>query len=135
MKRIGIGLIIPFAILVGWEILSRTGCLPPNWVPSPWTIVEVFREMLRDGELFGHIFITLYRVLTGFAIGVAVATVCGSLIGYSPRLRELLAPLLQALRNIPSMAWVPLFLLWLGTEEASKITLIAVGVFFRCTLI
>jgi len=96
MKRIGIGLIIPFAILVGWEILSRTGCLPPNWVPSPWTIVEVFREMLRDGELFGHIFITLYRVLTGFAIGVAVATVCGSLIGYSPRLRELLAPLLQA---------------------------------------
>ena len=59
-----------------------------------------------------------------------VATVLGAAAGYSPLVRRLLDPSLQALRAIPSIAWVPLFVLWLGIFEASKITLIAVGVFF-----
>jgi sulfonate transport system permease protein len=66
----------------------------------------------------------------GFGIGVAVATVLGAAAGYSALVRRLLDPSLQALRAIPSIAWVPLFILWLGIFEASKVTLIAVGVFF-----
>ena len=87
-------------------------------------------DLARQGELAGHVLITLWRVLVGFGIGVAAATVFGALTGYSPFFRRLLDPLLQSLRNIPSMAWVPLFILWLGIQETSKITLIAVGVFF-----
>jgi sulfonate transport system permease protein len=74
--------------------------------------------------------ITLYRVFVGFVAGTAAATVLGSLTGYSKLIRELLDPTLQALRNVPSIAWVPLFIVWLGIYETSKITLIAVGVFF-----
>jgi sulfonate transport system permease protein len=56
--------------------------------------------------------------------------VLGGLCGASPRARALLDPLIQALRSVPSLAWVPLFILWLGIFESSKITLVAVGVFF-----
>ncbi len=73
---------------------------------------------------------TLGRVAAGFAFGAAAATIIGAATGYSLTLRRLLDPTLQALRAIPSIAWVPLFILWLGIFEASKITLIALGVFF-----
>jgi sulfonate transport system permease protein len=69
-------------------------------------------------------------VTAGFLLGAVVATALGIVTGASPGLRALLDPMLQALRNIPSMAWIPLFLLWLGIQEASKVTLIAVGAFF-----
>ena len=70
------------------------------------------------------------RVAAGFGIGVVAGTLLGAITGYSALLRRLLDPTLQALRAIPSIAWVPLFILWFGIFEASKITLIAVGVFF-----
>jgi sulfonate transport system permease protein len=69
-------------------------------------------------------------VAFGFLLGAAAATLLGAATGYSIRARRLLDPLFQGLRNIPSIAWVPLFILWLGIAEASKIALIAVGVFF-----
>ena len=70
------------------------------------------------------------RVAAGFAFGVAAGTIIGAITGYSAFTRRLLDPTLQALRSIPSIAWVPLFILWLGIFETSKIALIAVGVFF-----
>jgi len=125
-----VGFIVP-AILVGiWELLSRVGYFPPNWLPAPTVVLATTIDLARHEELLQHIGITIYRVAAGFAIGVAVATVFGALSGCSQWFRKLIDPLLQALRNIPSMAWVPLFLLWLGIQESSKITLIAVGVFF-----
>ncbi|HEY9752747.1 MAG TPA: ABC transporter permease, partial [Coleofasciculaceae cyanobacterium] len=87
-------------------------------------------ELAVTGELFRHIGITLYRVALGFVMGAAIATVLGALTGYSRLFHGLLDPLLQSLRNIPSLAWVPLFILWMGIYETSKIALIAVGVFF-----
>jgi sulfonate transport system permease protein len=86
--------------------------------------------MAASGELPGHIEITLLRVALGFLAGTAAATVLAALTGYSPLWRRLLDPTLQALKTIPSLAWVPLFVLWLGIFEASKVTLIAVGAFF-----
>ena len=70
------------------------------------------------------------RVAAGFGLGVAAGTLLGAIAGYSALPQRLVDPTLQALRAIPSIAWVPLFILWLGIFEASKITLIAVGVFF-----
>ena len=80
--------------------------------------------------MWGHSGVTVLRVLIGFVIGGAGGSAAGALSGYSEKARRLLDPTLQALRNIPSMAWVPLFLLWLGIFEESKIALIATGVFF-----
>jgi sulfonate transport system permease protein len=72
----------------------------------------------------------MQRVLIGFGFGVASGTLIGAIAGYSGLTRRLIDPSVQALRAIPSLAWVPLFVLWFGIFEGSKITLIAVGVFF-----
>jgi len=124
------GLILPVLLLVLWELGGRAGLLPPNKYSSPSAVFNEMWGLAASGELAGHIAITLYRVFIGFVAGIVVATVLGSLTGYSKLARELLDPTIQALRNVPSIAWVPLFIVWLGIYETSKITLIAVGVFF-----
>jgi sulfonate transport system permease protein len=124
------GWIIPIVLTVAWEILSRVGVFPPNLLPAPSAILETLWQLTSSGEIFPHIGITLYRVALGFLLGSIVATILGALTGYSPLLHGLFDPLIQSLRNIPSLAWVPLFILWMGIYETSKITLIAVGVFF-----
>jgi sulfonate transport system permease protein len=129
-RRIVLGLILPVILLVLWEAACRAGLFPPNQLPAPTAVIQEMAGLAATGELFDHIGITLYRVFAGFLLGVAAATVLGSLTGYSRACRELLDPLVQALRNVPSLAWVPLFILWLGIFELSKVTLIAVGVFF-----
>src|SRR5690606_26780074 len=87
-------------------------------------------EMGKEGILIDHIGTTLYRVVLGFFIGTIVAVVLGAIVGYFSLFEKLMDPLIQAFRAIPSLAWVPLFILWMGIAEPSKITLIAVGVFF-----
>lgn len=124
------GLLLPVVLLLGWELLSRIGFFPPNLLPPPSAVLATLWDLALSGELWGHIGITLYRVAVGFVCGTAIATILGAITGYSSRLRDFLDPLLQSLRNIPSLAWVPLFILWLGIDEKSKIALIAVGVFF-----
>jgi sulfonate transport system permease protein len=69
-------------------------------------------------------------VLAGFAIGAGLALLVGAVVGLSRQVEAYLDPTFQALRAIPSLAWVPLLLLWLGIDEAPKITLIAIGAFF-----
>jgi sulfonate transport system permease protein len=125
-----LGLVVPALLLAAWEIASRAGLVRPNLLPAPSTVAATLLDLARSGELADHVEITLLRVLLGFLLGTAAATLLGALTGYSPLWRRLLDPTLQALRSIPSIAWVPLFILWLGIFEASKVTLIAVGAFF-----
>jgi len=134
-RRIGmpdnfLGWIVPLSILLLWELLARAGMLPPNWLPAPTVIGKTIYELAVAGDLWRHVGITLRRVALGFLLGATLGTLFGGLTGYSPFARKLLDPLLQALRSVPSIAWVPLFLLWLGIQETSKITLIALGAFF-----
>lgn len=130
VRRRMIGLIIPVILLVVWEFCSHVGFFPANLLPAPSTIAQTLWTLAVSGDLFVHVGVTLYRVFLGFLLGSIAATVLGALTGYSRLVHDLLDPLLQALRNIPSLAWVPLFILWMGIYESSKISLIAVGVFF-----
>jgi len=130
LVRPALGLLLPVAAALAWEFIVREGWSSGRLAPPPSVIFATFVELARSGELQRNTLVTLGRVMAGFGIGVAVATVLGAAAGYSPLVRRLLDPSLQALRAIPSIAWVPLFILWLGIFEASKITLIAVGVFF-----
>jgi sulfonate transport system permease protein len=123
-------LILPVALGVGWELAVRTGVAEGRLVPPPSTIIETLYELARTGELWTHIRATCLRVFVGFGAGTIAGTVLGAIVGYSYAVRQLVDPTLQALRAIPSIAWVPLFILWFGIFETSKITLIAVGVFF-----
>jgi len=69
-------------------------------------------------------------VVAGFGVGTGLGTVLGAISGYSTLVRRLIDPSLQGLRAVPSIAWIPLFILWLGIFETSKVALIAAGVFF-----
>ena len=125
-----LGMIVPVVGVLSWELLSRAGVFPPNALPAPTAIGQTIVDLGRSGELWQHASITLWRLSVGFLLGAAIGTLFGGLTGYVSLARKLLDPLLQSLRNIPSMAWVPLFLLWLGIQESSKIGLIALGAFF-----
>ena len=125
-----LGLILPLAVAVAWEGAVAAGLASGRLVPPPSRIFITLVELARSGELARHAGATLARVGAGFALGVVAGTALGAIAGYWSLARRLLDPTLQALRAIPSIAWVPLFILWLGIFEPSKIALIAVGVFF-----
>jgi sulfonate transport system permease protein len=125
-----LGMIVPVMAVLLWELLSREGVFPPNALPAPSVVGKTIFDLGRSGELWQHTGITLWRITVGFLLGAAAGTLLGGLTGYVALARKLLDPMLQALRNIPSMAWVPLFLLWMGIQETSKVSLIALGAFF-----
>ena len=130
LRRFALGLVLPIAGLALWEAAVRFGVIEGRLMPPPSRIALVFREMAATGELWRHVVATLSRVGAGFAIGALVGTMLGAASGARALVRGLIDPTIQALRAIPSIAWVPLFILWFGIYETSKITLIAVGVFF-----
>jgi sulfonate transport system permease protein len=130
LARPVLGLLLPVALAGFWEIAVRLGLSSGRLVPPPSVIFSTFAELARSGELQTHTWATLWRVAAGFFFGVTAGTVLGALAGYVALVHRLIDPSLQALRSIPSIAWVPLFILWFGIFEASKIILIAVGVFF-----
>src|ERR1700677_4291721 len=125
-----LGWIIPVSVVLLWELLARLGMLPPNWLPAPTVVGKAIYQLTVSGDLLKHAGITIARVEVGFLLGASAGTLFGGLPGYLPVARKLLDPSLQALRSVPSIAWVPLFLLWLGIQETSKIALISVGAFF-----
>jgi sulfonate transport system permease protein len=99
-------------------------------LPPPMRVIRTLAAMAATGEMAQAIGITAWRLAWGFVLGAIAGTLIGGLCGASAPARALLDPFIQALRSVPSLAWVPLFVLWLGIFEGSKITLIAVGVFF-----
>jgi sulfonate transport system permease protein len=127
---VSLGLILPMLAALIYELAFRLGLVEARLLPAPSHILATLYSLARGGDLAMHVVATSLRVLAGFAIGAAAGTALGALTGSLPLLRRLLDPTVQALRAIPSLAWVPLFILWLGIFEASKIALIAVGVFF-----
>ena len=124
------GLILPVALALGWEAVVQAGLTSGRLMPPPSRLFMSTLALLRSGELQTHILATMTRVLAGFGIGAAAGTIFGMLTGASLTLRRLIDPSIQGLRAIPSLAWVPLFILWMGIFETSKIALIAMGVFF-----
>jgi sulfonate transport system permease protein len=128
--RPALGLLLPLTLALAWELAVGLGWSNGRLVPPPSKVFATIAELARSGELTRHIAATLSRVAIGFGLGVVAGTLFGAIAGYWTLARRLLDPTVQALRAIPSIAWVPLFILWLGIFETSKVALIAVGVFF-----
>lgn len=123
------GLAVPVAILVLLECVVRIGWVHAYQMPAPSEIFSTLRD-LADGALWKHISASLARVLFGFVIGASLALLFAGWVGLSREAEAYLEPTFAGLRSIPSLAWVPLLLLWLGIGETSKIVLIAIGAFF-----
>ena len=129
-RSIALGLVLPALALLLWEIAPRRGWIEAHVLPPASAVARYLQESVRDGSLWNHLGITLARLAQGFLAGAVTATVFGLVAGISRAGFELFDPTIQALRAIPSLAWVPLFLIWLGINELSKVVLIAVGAFF-----
>jgi sulfonate transport system permease protein len=128
--RFLLGIALPLALAIGWELAVRMGFAQGRLMPPPSRILQTLYSLAITGELLTHMGATLGRVGAGFTLGVISGTMVGAIAGASRLSREVLDPSLQGLRAVPSIAWVPLFILWLGIFEESKIALIAVGCFF-----
>lgn len=128
------GALLPVAVLVLWWAVTAGGAIPGYRLPSPAAVwnaaVDLQVNPLHRGLLYVDIAISTQRVLLGFVIGAAVGLVVGSLVGLSRWANVLLTPLIAALRAVPSLAWLPLLILYLGIFETPKITLVAIGASF-----
>ncbi len=122
-------LALPALIILVLEIVVRVGWLPSYQMPAPSDIALTLRD-LAEGALWKHISASLLRVLLGFAIGASLALIFAAWVGLSREAEAWPEPTFAGPRAIPSLAWVPLLLLWLGIDETSKIVLIAIGAFF-----
>ncbi len=128
--RAVVGLVVPVLLVVLWWAVTAAGLFSPVQLPSPLSVLEAGTDLAARGELGHHIAISTQRVLLGFLSGGLLGLAVGSLLGLSRWADALLAPVVGALRAVPSLAWVPLLILWLKIGEESKITLIAIGAFF-----
>ncbi len=124
------GALLPLACLAMAELAVRLGWMASHLLPAPSEVIRTLVQLAQHGDLLTHISASSLRVAAGFGLGAGTAVLAGGLVGLSPLAAALLTPSFQALRAIPSLAWVPLLLLWLGIDEASKVVLIAIGAFF-----
>ncbi|WP_373684472.1 ABC transporter permease [Acinetobacter sp. YH12029] len=123
------GLALPVVLLLLCEILVKNGVIEPYLLPAPSSLWQSFIE-LSEGKLWQHIWTSTWRVFLGFFIGSGLALIFALLVGLNKQAEAFLEPTFSAIKSIPSLAWIPLLLLWLGIDESSKITLIAIGAFF-----
>lgn len=124
------GALLPLAILLFWQLSITFELVSVTQLPSPAMVYLAAIDLYERGLLTLYVAISTQRVLIGFAIGASLGVAIGALVGLSRSANVLLSPTLGAIRAVPSLAWVPLLLLWLGYAEAPKITLVAIGAFF-----
>jgi len=110
--------------------MTRSGLVPDAVLPGPGKVLDALREEINDGRLAGHLSASGSRLFIGFFVGAVTGALLGLVIGMFRVARSALLPVVEILRPIPPLAWVPLALIWLGIGESSKIFLIALTVCF-----
>lgn len=121
---------LAIAIVCVWQYMEYIGSLNPVTMPAPQTIYEKFIDMIVSGALTQHLLISTGRVLQGFALSAVSAVFLGLVLGLSRRCYRITDLIIQLIRPIPPIAWIPLVILWFGIGEESKIFLIFLGGFF-----
>ena len=141
------GSAVPLLLIVVWEAVARAGWISPIVMPAPSSVVVKWWEALMpaaaydpasqsrlawafSGEMVHDAFASLYRVVVGFLVGAGLALPIGLLMGANKRTYALLNPLVQVLRPIPPIAFIPLSILWFGLGNPPSVFLIALGAFF-----
>jgi NitT/TauT family transport system permease protein len=115
-------------LLVLWYVASRSSFVKPGYLPTPEELGSTFVDLVKNGyqgkPLLEHIGISLFRSLTGFALGVAAGVPLGLLTGYSRRVGAMVSPIMAFIRPIPPIAFIPMAVLYFGLGEVGKIVLI-----------
>ncbi|MBT2645147.1 ABC transporter permease [Bacillus sp. ISL-34] len=124
------GSVLPVVVLIAWQSLGSIGILPAQLFSSPLLIVTTFINLVQSGEMGMHLQISLTRALLGFALGGFLGLLLGVIVGMQKKSEEYLNPSIQMLRTVPLLTITPLFIMWFGFGELSKVLLIALGAFF-----
>ncbi|MED4531060.1 ABC transporter permease [Metabacillus fastidiosus] len=124
------GWVIPILLLIIWQVAGELHLIAENLLPTPFAIAAQFAKLSASGELFEHLQISMLRAGSGFLFGSAAGLLLGLSAGLSKIVEKTLDPSLQMLRTIPLLALIPLFILWFGVGEFSKILMISLGAFF-----
>jgi sulfonate transport system permease protein len=122
--------LVPFGLIVVWQILAQAGVITTRILPAPTQIIEAAIRLLQSGELVRNVGISLWRALIGFIIGGGIGLSLGVLNGINVTAERLLDSSLQMIRNIPHLAMIPLVILWFGIGDQARIFLVVLGVFF-----
>ena len=125
-----IGLLSPALLLLAWEGFARLGWIDQRFFPAPSTIATTFLRLSRSGELWANLSASLERLFWGCLLGGIPALLLGLAMGLYRPVRALIEPLVAATYPIPKSAILPLILLIFGLGEASKIAMVALGVFY-----
>ncbi|AWB84916.1 ABC transporter permease [Corynebacterium liangguodongii] len=128
--RVPARLISPIAVLLAWQLGSMSGLISPQILPPPSDVATAGWEVLTNGELATSLAVSGRRVVAGFFLGALLGISLGFLTGTSRVADTVLDPLLQAVRAVPHLGLVPLFIIWFGIGELPKVLLIALGVVF-----
>jgi ABC-type nitrate/sulfonate/bicarbonate transport system permease component len=125
-----VGWIVFAVILALWELGSRTGVITPLTLPAPSQALAALGELVRTGQLWLHLEASISRLLIGWFAGALLGILVGLAIGLFSLARAGLVPLVAAIFPIPKIALLPLFIVWFGIGEESKVATILFGTFF-----
>jgi sulfonate transport system permease protein len=122
--------LLPVLLLSAWQFAAHVGWLSSRVLPEPLNVFKSGWELLKSGELIHHVLVSTRRAFIGLAIGGGAGLLLGLITGTFRRAEVLLDTTLQMVRNVPPLALIPLVILWFGIDEAAKIFIVAIGVFF-----
>jgi ABC-type nitrate/sulfonate/bicarbonate transport system permease component len=127
-------LISPLLLLMIWELITRQGWIPAWFLPVPSEVFRTLFEMVNSGELLHHAAISLGRAVSGYAMAALVGVGLGLLIAWSPIVEDFFDPLIELIRPLSTFALIPIFFLWFGIGNTSKIMIIFKSCFFPIVL-
>lgn len=127
-------LIPPIILLLLWQWAGNKGYIDYAIMPTPSKIVSTFFDLIQKGKLQTNLMVSGLRILKGFCVGTCVGIILGISMGIIKPLEKSMTILIGLLRPIPIIAWIPLFILWLGLGETSKTVIIAIGCFWPTLL-
>lgn len=125
-----VSIVTIISLLIIWELVCRSGLISPLFLPAPSRILLAVWHLFQTGELQSSLMASLYRIFFGFLLGSSLGLIIGLITGTSSLIDKIGTPIIQMIYPIPKIALLPLFILWLGIGELSKVTIIALGVFF-----
>ncbi|MFE0015959.1 ABC transporter permease [Mesorhizobium sp. NPDC059054] len=121
-------------LLAAWTIVAAIGLVQPIFLPSPYAVVAKLIKLARDGTLGNDVAISIYRISIGFLIASVMALGTAILIGAYRFWEAAIEPVLDFVRYMPVVAFVPLSILWSGTSDVQKFLIIWIGTYFQQTL-
>lgn len=124
------GLVVFATVVSLWQAAYMAGWISPVLIPSPLDVAKALWSLTVSGELLRHVAASLYRLIFGMLLGVGTGIAAGVAIGLFSLARSGGIPVISALYPIPKVALLPLFILWFGIGEPSKVATIALGTFF-----